>query len=95
MKKKIKDLTDKEKLEILDYYEITKNFTKRNSSYKSYQFGNTFYVSLYKKNIFGKDKENVMLWLCMACGVSRKTIIDIMIAFNLLTENQEIEVEEG
>lgn len=96
MKKKIRDLTDKEKLEIIDYEEISTNFNRKNWCYKTALTGNTFYIKSYKKQVFSKTKikEKVVLWLCMACGVARITIIDILKAYNLLTDDDEIEVED-
>lgn len=94
MKKKIRDLTNEEKLEIIDYSEIQTNFTKRNSNYKTYLFGNTFHLDYLWKTIFCKEKAKTFFYLPLCCGVARITIIDIMIAHNLLTYDDEIEVEE-
>lgn len=94
MQKKIRDLTDKEKLEIIDYTEILTNFNRKSWCYKTSLIGNTFYINSYRKHVFSKTKikEKVVLWLCMACGVARITIIDILKAYNLLTDDDEIEV---
>lgn len=88
VKKAIKYLTEEERLTILNYSEIHKNFTFKNEFYESSMVGNTFYISTIKKR-FRKQKHLLMLICC--CGVSIQTMIDIMKAYNAFDENMIIE----
>lgn len=90
IKKKVKDLTKEERLTILSYNEIYKNFTFKNEFYESSMIGNTFYISTAKKR-FKKQKHLLVLICC--CGVSIQTMIDIMKAYNAFDENTIIEFE--
>jgi hypothetical protein len=93
MKKKIKDLTDKEKLTILSYEEIDKNFgNRRYHWYVTKMEGNMFFLSREKKNLFGKVKYETRVCLCCCCGVRIQTFIDILKAYNF-DLNYEIEFE--
>lgn len=93
MKKKIKDLTDREKLTILSYDEIDKNFAnKRYHWYVTEMVGNTFFLSKEKKNIFGKIKYETRVCLICCCGVCIQTFIDILKSYNF-DLNYEIEFE--
>lgn len=90
IKKAIKYLTKEERLTILSYNEIYKNFTFKSEFYESSMFGNTFYISTAKKR-FRKQKHLLTLTCC--CGVSIQTMIDIMKAYNAFDENTIIEFE--
>ena len=90
VKKAIKYLTQEERLTILNYSEICKNFTFKNQVYESSMFGNTFYISTAKKK-FRKQKHLLILTCC--CGISIQTMIDIMKAYNAFDENTIIEFE--
>ena len=90
IKKEIKYLTQEERLTILNYSEISKNFTFKNKFYENSMIGNTFYISTAKKR-FRKQKHLLMLTCC--CGVSIQTMIDIMKSYNAFDENKVIEFE--
>ena len=90
IKKAIKYLTKEERLTILSYNEIYKNFTLKSEFAESSMIGNTFFISTIKKR-FRKQKHLVMLNCC--CGVSVQTMIDIMKAYNAIDENTIIEFE--
>ena len=90
IKKAIKYLTKEERLIILNYSEICKNFTFKNQVYESSMIGNTFFISTAKKR-FRKQKHLLMLNCC--CGVSVQTMIDIMKAYNAFDENTIIEFD--
>lgn len=51
IKKPIKDLTQEERLCLLSYNEIYKNFIFKNKIYESSMIGNTFYISTVKKDL--------------------------------------------
>ena len=90
IKKAIKYLTREERLTILNYSEISKNFIFKSEFGESSMVGNTFYISTAKKR-FRKQKHLLMLNCC--CGVSVQTMIDIMKAYNAFDENTIIEFE--
>lgn len=92
IKKAIKDLTQEERLCLLSYDEIYKNFIFKNKIYESSMLGNTFYISTANKR-FRRQKHLLMLVCC--CGVSVQTMIDILKSYNAIDKNKIIEFETG
>jgi len=93
MKKNIKELNSQERLTILSYDEIIKNFAnKKYYIYETYMRGNTFYLVQKTKNIFGKVKYKTLVMVVCCCGVTIQTFIDILTAYNFDLD-YEIEFE--
>ena len=90
IEKAIKYLIKEERLAILSYNEIYKNFIFKSKFAESSMIGNTFFISTAKKR-FRKQKHFIMLNCC--CGVSVQTMIDIMKAYNAIDENTIIKFE--
>lgn len=90
IKKPIKDLTQEERLCLLSYDEIYKNFIFKNEIYESSMIGNTFYISTVHKRF--KKKKNLLMLVC-CCGVSVQTMIDILVSYNAIDKNKIIEFE--